>query len=226
MSDLNAWDRLFSVASFSPRYPNEHVIRWCLRNFRRERAGEFHLLDAGCGTGRHALFMAEQGYQVSALDYSAIAIDDLRHAAQRAGRSITTAVESVDRLPFADASFDGVLSFGVLYYLSPQGFRQSLHEILRVLKPGGQALVMVKSAGDSRCTFSDSLGDGRFRIQPPPEGAGWKAEEGMELTLLTRDELVTLTRDFATVRIEQSIFTTDNGRFREEEWYLTLGRAA
>jgi SAM-dependent methyltransferase len=93
------------------------------------------LLDVGCGTGHHLAELGGRGFEVSGVDGSAEMLDHARRL--NPGRDLRVA--DVEALPFADATFDVVLSVEVLRYLPRP--RQAIAEMARVLKPGGMALV-------------------------------------------------------------------------------------
>src|ERR1700732_3580231 len=67
-------------------------------------------LDLGCGVGRHALFLAEHGLAVEALDGSAAGLAVVRETARGRGISLGVRQGPADALPFDDGSFDFVLS--------------------------------------------------------------------------------------------------------------------
>jgi 2-polyprenyl-6-hydroxyphenyl methylase/3-demethylubiquinone-9 3-methyltransferase len=96
------------------------------------------LLDLGCGKGRFARSLREQGARVVGLDVSsgmlaqADDIDRVRASARR--------------LPFAAASFDGALAVEVFEHLAPQSLDHVCREVLRVLRPGGTFVVIDKNA--------------------------------------------------------------------------------
>jgi ubiquinone/menaquinone biosynthesis C-methylase UbiE len=93
------------------------------------------VLDLGTGTGNAALLAARAGASVTAVDPSPRLLDVAR---ERVGAGTFTVAKGED-LPFADASFDRVLSlFAVIFTEQPQ---QAASEILRVLKPQGRALI-------------------------------------------------------------------------------------
>ena len=71
------------------------------------------MLDVGCGTGRHAVRLAQQGARITGVDFSA---GMLGKARQKPGAERVTFVEHniTESLPFAPASFDRVLSCLVL----------------------------------------------------------------------------------------------------------------
>jgi ubiquinone/menaquinone biosynthesis C-methylase UbiE len=93
------------------------------------------ILDAGGGTSGNALFLERYG-QVVALDYAADAAD---LGGERLPGRFTRG--SVLDLPYADASFDLVTSFDVLYHQGVPDEFPALAEMRRVLKPAGRLLM-------------------------------------------------------------------------------------
>lgn len=107
----------------------------------REAVGDprgLTVLDLGCGTGRHALWLAASGARVTAVDFSEgmLAQARLKPGAE-AIRFITHDLHQP--LPFPDASFDLVVSGLVLEHL--QQLTGFFREARRVLRPGGRAVV-------------------------------------------------------------------------------------
>ena len=103
------------------------------------------ILDLGCGTGRDSLCLAGSGAVVIGLD---AAHSGLMLAQKRAAPAQlkTFWVESDALcLPFRDAQFDGVYSFGLLHEFvgdsAAESVRKTMAEIERVLKPAGVAIV-------------------------------------------------------------------------------------
>jgi tellurite methyltransferase len=103
-----------------------------------------HILDLGAGIGRHALILARLGYAVSALDAAPESLAAIRAAA--GDLPIDLHHGMMTDLPFADASFDHVLSWNVIYHGDEAVVARSVHEIARVLKPGGTFLGTMLSA--------------------------------------------------------------------------------
>jgi len=216
------WNELHAVPRFSPIYPSESVIRWTFRNFPRDRAGEVRLLDIGAGAGRHAAFWARETYGATATDVSPVAMSQVMEWARRESLDIAGQVAEADALPFRDESFDGILSFGVLYYLPYPRMRQAIGEIWRVLKPAGKALVMVKSDADSRCRGAERVDCCSYRVAEPEHGAFWGSEVGMVLTLLDKDALRECFAGFSETIIDRSTVTTGNGRFIDDDWLIQV----
>ena len=93
-------------------------------------------LDLGCGVGRHALFLAEHALAVEALDGSPAGLGVVRETAQARGISLGVRQGTADALPFADRSFDFVLSWNVIHHGTLGDVGRRLAEIWRVLKRG------------------------------------------------------------------------------------------
>lgn len=101
------------------------------------------LLDIGCGPAAMTRDLLQRGFEVVGVDLS---LEMLRHGMQRlAGHPLRHRCRlepgDVERLRFADESFDAVLCMGVLEYLPAYG--RAIGEIHRVLRPGGVAVISV-----------------------------------------------------------------------------------
>jgi malonyl-CoA O-methyltransferase len=139
----------------------EPVVREALGD-----VGGLSVLDLGCGTGRHALWLAGAGASVTAVDFSEGMMEKAR--AKPGAEKVRFLVHDLhERLPFADGAFDRVVSGLVLEHL--HGLAPFLSEARRVLKPGGRAVV----SGMHPAMF---LRDVRARFHDPATGE--KVEPG------------------------------------------------
>lgn len=109
-------------------------------------AGEAHVLDAGCGTGRMSRYLSDRGCHVCGVDLwpGMIAVARREHA------DIRTQVASITNLPFPDAEFDGVLLWYSVIHIADTDLATVFREARRVLRPGGVALIAFQAGQGSR----------------------------------------------------------------------------
>jgi ubiquinone/menaquinone biosynthesis C-methylase UbiE len=105
-------------------------------SFRNKR-----LLEIGCGPGVDLVQLAAAGAQVTAIDLTPEAVSlARRHLAVR-GLTGTVQEGNAEQLPFEDGTFDVVYSHGVLHHTVDT--QRAIDEVRRVLKPDGQAVIML-----------------------------------------------------------------------------------
>lgn len=152
-----------SWALFSPLATFTTISAASLVEFARISSGEA-VLDVACGTGVVSITAAGRGAKVRGLDLSPVLLGDARRNAAVVNAQIEFLEGDVEQLPYADATFDVVLSqFGHMFAPRPE---IAIAEMLRVLKPGGRIAFS---------TWPPEMMIGRMfsltaRYLPPPEG--------------------------------------------------------
>jgi ubiquinone/menaquinone biosynthesis C-methylase UbiE len=106
------------------------------------KAGE-DVLDVGCGTGTLAVAAAQDapGVRVTGLDADPSILAKARSRAAGSGIAMRFDEGRSVALPYADGSFDVVVSTLFFHHLSDDAKRATAGEILRVLRPGGRLVV-------------------------------------------------------------------------------------
>jgi ubiquinone/menaquinone biosynthesis C-methylase UbiE len=105
-----------------------------------ETAG-MSVLDVGSGQGIDLVRYARAGAQVTGLDLTPRHVELARAHLSAYGLPGTVVLGDAEELPFPDDSFDRVSSNGVLHHTP--NIEQALREIRRVLKPGGEARIIL-----------------------------------------------------------------------------------
>lgn len=114
--------------------------RWRKRALRGIQG---NVLDVACGTGDMAVSLVERGCTVTGVDIS----EEMLAIARQKAPIVTFMIADAEHLPFPDASFDAVTcAFGVRNFVH---LEQGLHEMLRVLKPGGRMVILELATPDS-----------------------------------------------------------------------------
>ena len=145
----NYWDKhpLFSHELAEPgsreyfdqidRIKKEDVERFAMQYWDFGASRGKHVLDVGCGPGWLAVQYAQAGAHVTAVDLTPRAVELARKHLDYRGRRATVHEGNAEQLPFADNTFDLVVSSGVLHH-TPDTPR-AIRECWRVLRPSGTA---------------------------------------------------------------------------------------
>lgn len=99
------------------------------------------VLEIGTGNGADGVMFAKNGAAYTGVDITETALEATRRHFEVMGLRGTFQKENAEELSFPDDHFDMVYSHGVLHHTpKPQS---AINEVHRVLKPGGQAIIML-----------------------------------------------------------------------------------
>lgn len=116
--------------------------QWAIDHFPQEGS----VLDLGAGQAQDSRYFDENGYDVTATDFSDHALE---LAKQKSSASIKLQkVDSSEPLPFADQSYDAVYAHLSLHYFDKETTEKIFADIHRVLKVGGLLVALFNSAED------------------------------------------------------------------------------
>ena len=137
-----------------------------------EMAGR-RLLEIGLGYGTVAEYLARAGADYHGLDIAAGPVDMVRHRLASAPGAQPEQVQqgSALELPFPDASFDRVVSIGCLHHTGD--LWRAVAETRRVLRPGGELLLMVYNRHSVRHVLLWPLLAARHRLVPGAPAPEW-----------------------------------------------------
>ena len=112
---------------------------------RLNKERSYIMLDVGCGNGDLIIDLAEKGIKGTffGIDQSGGMVAAAQSAASEKNIPFTATVDRAEALPFHDNTFDVVITKYALHCI--EDISAALKEIYRVLKPGGQFLVITRS---------------------------------------------------------------------------------
>lgn len=143
------------------------LVRLLIRDHVGRVAG-LHVLDAGCGEGKNAYYLAAHGATVTALDSSATAISNAR-SFWPASPNVDLRHADITECSFPLESFDIVIAYGLLHCLaSPNLIRNTVERLMAWTRPSGYFLL---------CSFNSRHQD-------------LSAHPGFHPTLLSHEELL------------------------------------
>ena len=103
------------------------------------------VLDAGCGTGEHALLAAAGGADATGIDISPRAIERARSKAASRGLAVQFIVGDAQHLDQLGATFDVVIDSGLYHILDSEARTQYLASLAAVLRSGGTCYLLCLS---------------------------------------------------------------------------------
>ena len=147
------WNRIFKKDGRVFEQPHEEVVRFA---DRLKAAGAHTVFDLGCGSGRHSVYLAGQGFEVYGLDSSdhglEIATDWLANEHLQADLRLG---DMHDPLPYPDECFDAAISIQAIHHGLLSEVLASIAELKRVIRPGG--LVLVTAPVNRRAGRQDKI---------------------------------------------------------------------
>ena len=211
------WDHFYRWRSLR-RYPSEELVRFAARHFYSapdRRA--VTMLDLGCGEGANALYLAHEGFGVSAVDGSPVAVEIARDRFEAEGQNADLQVgdlTGIDEL-YAPESFDAVVDVSSVQHNALPAAAKIIDGVFRVLKPGGWFFSTLIASGSTGEGTGREVESGTFTEMPIDQ---WQL---MGVTHFYRlDELERLLARFDDVEINESSRTTDGRTRRYLRWIV------
>jgi len=162
------WNKLFKERGIIFQKPHEDMLK-VAKFLKKEHSKK--VLDLGCGSGRHTIFLAEKGFEMYGTDSAASGINLCRKWLKKLGLKAKLKVASfTKRFPFRDNFFDAVISTWTIHHAKEKQVKFCIKEIERVLKPKGVIYMAITS------TFKGRPIEEKKKIEPHT----WIVTKGME----------------------------------------------
>ena len=138
------WDKIFKKYGKFFTKPQEDIPK--IVKLFKER-GVKRVLDLGCGSGRHMVYLAKHDFEVYGIDISPQGIKIAREWLKKEKLKANLKVGDVyKKLPYQNDFFDAIISTQALHHNKIENIRKLIKEIERILKPGGLIFVTVRRA--------------------------------------------------------------------------------
>lgn len=135
VSHMALWDERYSEPGYAyGSEPNDF-----LQQMSEGIGGEGYALCLAEGQGRNAVFLAEQGWEVTAVDESAVGLEKASELARQRGVAIHTIAADLADYPIEPYTWDLVV---LIFAHLPPGLRRRVHaEVVDGLRPGGRVIL-------------------------------------------------------------------------------------
>ncbi len=148
---INAWDEVFKHRGRLFTEPHENMSDLV---HTLKKSGGTTVLDLGCGTGRHVVYLAKSGFWVTGLDSSPEGIKaSLEWLVSENLEADLLLHDMTAPLPFEDGVFDAVISIQVIHHAVISTIHHIVREVSRVLKPNGFLFVTVPTTKNQGNAF-------------------------------------------------------------------------
>lgn len=145
-SNLDVWDNLYKNG-IQGKYPSEMLIRFINLKFHSQKNAQF--LDLGSGTGRHLVYLQENGYNCFGIEHSQLAIDIARAWLDERGLKSNIKQGSIMDESLYEQGLDGIIDIATLQHNTKSEIKKIIKIVHHSLKKGGYFFSMLKHPHDS-----------------------------------------------------------------------------
>jgi ubiquinone/menaquinone biosynthesis C-methylase UbiE len=217
---LERWNSVFTSRPWG-RYPSEDLVRFIARTFGTVKdKNTIRVLDIGCGTGSNLWFLARDGYSISGIDGSEEAVRQSKDRIIAEGLSdkssgLDIKIGNFESLTWPDNSFDAVVNLDAISANKLSVIENCVHEIHRVLKPGGYHFGKMFSSKTTGWDTGKFLADGT-NVNPtegPCKDLGF-------CYFLDEEKIESLFSNFSDLRFDKSFRTDIENNFHIHKWLV------
>lgn len=131
------WDNFYDNRErgipFFVNNPDENLVSY----FRKNLISSGNVLELGCGNGRNAIYFADKGCKVDAVDSSQKAIEWGKEMAQERNAEVNFIEKNIFELNYSEGKYDIVYDSGCFHHIPPHRRMNYIDLVKTALKPGG-----------------------------------------------------------------------------------------
>jgi len=195
-SQFKAWESVYTKQKGRKEEPQKEVVPLhdLLQNEKVQK-----ILDLGCGGGRHLIYFAKLGYQVSGIDIAQEAVKLSQEWLSEENLKAELKCGDMIQLPWPDNFFDAVISIRVIEHNQFIHIQKIFKEVYRVMKNGAFLFANLKKYPPSKDWKKGKFARIDHHLYAPTEGT----EKDIVHYFFTIDELNKVLANFSVIKIEE-----------------------
>jgi SAM-dependent methyltransferase len=213
---LDNWDTLYANG-IRGKYPNEMLIRFINSKFPYDKRTNCKILDLGYGTGRHLIYLAEEGFKTFGIEYSSngekLAKEWLRKKGLTADLKVGSAIDTC----FENINFDAVVDIASIQHNSREDMKKIVLNVYNILKQGGYFFSVLKNTYDSNYKEGLRIKNKTYEFSDAKN----KIDTPTILTFNSYSDIKSLFGKFSEIEIEKEEWTYNNQNKRVSHWIVT-----
>jgi ubiquinone/menaquinone biosynthesis C-methylase UbiE len=172
-----------------------------------------HVLDLGCGTGRHTKYLLKKGFNVRGCDVSEKALEIMED------KFPEVEVKNCDMtaLAYNDNSFDAVFCHHVIQHGKMEDIKKVASEISRVTKKKGILFLVALSINHPKLLTGEKIEDGTYINTDSEDG-------NLPHHFFTEEELKNLFSDFEILNLEEHNKISEIDYGKKSYFYVMYGK--
>jgi cyclopropane fatty-acyl-phospholipid synthase-like methyltransferase len=187
----NVWEKIYKKSKRLKKEPHSEMdeIVQLLEKRKMKR-----ILDLGCGSGRHTVYLASKGFDIYGLDLSPKGLMHTLEFLSERGLTAHLTLHHMTHLPYDSDFFDAVISVQVIHHNRIEDIRVTIKEITRVLKDKGLIWITMPASKKEPSKKQTEIEPGTFI---PLDGI----ERGLPHHYFKAEEIPSLFQEFQIVNL-------------------------
>lgn len=214
---LKNWDKLYSRRIGHAKYPTEMLIRFINSKFPYNKRKNCKVLDFGFGTGRHLIYLSEEGFDTYGIEYSPNGARIAREWLRKKKLNASLVIGSCRDIPFKNEQFDALIDVACIQHNTYGDIKKIISDVYRILKPGGYVFSYLNNRYDSLFKESARLNGGTRVLSGKTE----KVDTPTIIYFMSKKDILRLYSSFSKINIEKEEWTYRGLEKKVSHWVVS-----